>query len=120
MTTTLAFASWILPGVFALGSLALAGAAVYLARKAARGAGASGEAFEVLAKHLGASRAQRRAVKDLAANDPHATPAALLLSEHAFTKAYDAQRERFAGDARKAKQAADIRGFARRAFRDAA
>jgi hypothetical protein len=118
--TTLTLGSWILPGVFALGSLALAGAAVYLAHRASKGAKASDEAFEVLARHMGATRAERRAVKDLAANDPTATPAALLVSEHAFKKTFDAQRERFAGDAMKAKQAADVRAFAQRAFRDAA
>lgn len=117
---TLALAPWVLPGAFALGSLALAGAAVYLAHRAAARSSVSDEAFTAMARHLGATRAERKAVRGLAANDPRATPVALLISEHAFTKAYDAQRERFAGDAKKAKQAADMRAFARRVFKDAA
>jgi hypothetical protein len=117
---TLVLASWILPGFFAIGALALASAAVYLAHRAAKHAQTSDEAFEVMAKHLGATRAERKAVRDLAANDAQATPAALLVSEHAFKRAYDGQRDRFAGDAKKAKQAADMRAFAQRVFKDAA
>src|SRR5690606_3537599 len=85
---TLSLASWILPGALALGSLALASGAVWLAhRNAKRAATASDEAFEILARRMGATRAERRAVRDLAQHDPRATPASLLLSEHAFTKA---------------------------------
>ncbi|MGP1310336.1 MAG: hypothetical protein ACTS27_09080 [Phycisphaerales bacterium] len=120
MTTTLSLASWFLPGVFALGSLALACVAVWMARRASKNASASDQAFDALAKHMGATRAERRAVRDLAAHDPNATPAALLVSEHAYRKAYDAQRERLSGDPKRAKRAADMRAFAERVFKDAA
>lgn len=117
ISATLSLAGWVLPGTLAILSLALAGAATYFAHRAMARRGESEEAFSVLAKHMNLSRADRRMVRELAEQTRDATPAGLLISEHAFRKAADAQRA--AGD-QPAQRVAETRDFAARAFRNAA
>lgn len=114
---TLSLAGWVLPGTLAALSLALAAAATYVAHRAMARRGESDEAFTVLARHMNLSRADRRMVRELADQTRDATPAGLLISEHAFRKAADAQRA--AGD-QPAQRVAETRDFAARAFRNAA
>lgn len=117
MTPILSMSGWLIPGALALLSLGLAVAATLAAHRSMKRRAESDEAFGVLAKHLNLSRAERRMVRDLAAKTPEATPAALLISEHAFRKAAEAQR---AEGEQSVQRRAETRDFAARAFRNAA
>ena len=108
---------WIVPGLLAVMSLSLAAAATIVAHRSVRRRGQSDDAFAVLSKHLNLSRSERRMVRELADATPDATPAALLISEHAFRKAAEAQRAR--GEA-PTQRVAETRDFAARAFKNAA